>query len=320
MTPDLYPIYVRTGRGPTQYKAGFIDLAGRMVIDPDFEDAREFREGIATVKSNGKWGGIDLTGNLVVPCRSSAPLRFSEGRTTFLEGGLRGVLAADGTVVVRPRYRTISDFSDSAAYVRDANDLYGYIDLNGSEKVPPFFENASQFSGGLAPVKLGGKWGYIDIEARFAIEPTFDASHVFSDGLARVSDGGRWGYIEPSGQFFIPPKFAYALTFSEGLATAAIEDKENKGPYGYIGRSGDFVIRPSYVYTMPFAEGLTAVTLEEKAVFRFIDRNGDRAFPGEFLSVESFYHGLCLVSTMKTIAYIDRLGRTVWEGPYVSRM
>jgi hypothetical protein len=45
---------------------------------------------------------------------------------------------------------------------------------------------------------------------------------------------------------------------------------------------------------------------------------GQRVFPDDYLGTNDFQDGLCLVSTMKTIAYIDHSGRTIWEGLYVA--
>jgi hypothetical protein len=44
----LYPVYVRQGRSPKKYKTGFIDAAGNLIIEPRFEDARPFYEGLAS--------------------------------------------------------------------------------------------------------------------------------------------------------------------------------------------------------------------------------------------------------------------------------
>jgi hypothetical protein len=41
---------------------GYIDKSGSVVIAPQFEECRGFGEGVAAVKSNGKWGYIDTTG------------------------------------------------------------------------------------------------------------------------------------------------------------------------------------------------------------------------------------------------------------------
>ena len=46
---------------------GFIDRAGQFAIQPTFESARDFEEGLAAVRIEGRWGFIDTTGRIVIP-------------------------------------------------------------------------------------------------------------------------------------------------------------------------------------------------------------------------------------------------------------
>jgi hypothetical protein len=43
-------------------KYGFIDKTGRFVINPQFDFAGEFDDGLAEVKIGGKWSRVDKTG------------------------------------------------------------------------------------------------------------------------------------------------------------------------------------------------------------------------------------------------------------------
>ena len=45
-------------------KWGFIDDDGKMIIQPQFEEANSFSEGSAKVKFNGQWVRIDKTGTI----------------------------------------------------------------------------------------------------------------------------------------------------------------------------------------------------------------------------------------------------------------
>ena len=47
-------------------KYGFIDRAGKMVINPQFDEATSFSEGLAAVLLSGKYGFIDRTGKMVI--------------------------------------------------------------------------------------------------------------------------------------------------------------------------------------------------------------------------------------------------------------
>lgn len=55
---------------------GFIDTTGRLVIEPWFAQACDFKNGLAKVNQSGKWGFIDVTGNVVVPCQYRRPEYF----------------------------------------------------------------------------------------------------------------------------------------------------------------------------------------------------------------------------------------------------
>lgn len=54
----LFPVY-QNG------KRGYIDKTGKIVINPQFDDARHFTEGLASVNIGDKWGYIDKAGKIV---------------------------------------------------------------------------------------------------------------------------------------------------------------------------------------------------------------------------------------------------------------
>lgn len=47
-------------------KWGYLDLAGNIVIQPEYERATDFSEGLAAVQLAGKWGYIDKFGKHVI--------------------------------------------------------------------------------------------------------------------------------------------------------------------------------------------------------------------------------------------------------------
>ena len=117
-------------------------------------------------------------------------------------------------------------------------------ELTGHLVIKPQFGLASDFSEGLAQVRIGGlagKSGFIDKQGQMVINPQFDNFPDFSEGLAQVLIGddetGKWGFIDKQGKMVINPQFDYAGDFSEGLAKVLIEDgtKYNR-KWGYISR------------------------------------------------------------------------------------
>jgi hypothetical protein len=78
----------------------------------------------------------------------------------------------------------------------------------------PFIEGGPYISRAPSGKKRGYKNKYGDI----IIEPQFDEAGNFSEGLARVMIGDRWGYIDRSGNFVIEPKWTRAFNFTKGRA------------------------------------------------------------------------------------------------------
>ena len=64
---------------------GFVNLKDKVVIEPQWEDARDFHEGYAAVQQKGKWGWLDKTGLHIDP-QLSEPVEFHGGCTATNPG------------------------------------------------------------------------------------------------------------------------------------------------------------------------------------------------------------------------------------------
>ncbi len=60
-------------------KYGFIDKSGKVVIEPQFDDAEPFSEGLAKVEKDDKYGFIDKSGKVVIEPQFDDAEPFSEG-------------------------------------------------------------------------------------------------------------------------------------------------------------------------------------------------------------------------------------------------
>lgn len=61
------------------------------------------------------------------------------------------------------------------------------------------YEDRVDFSEGLHPVRIDGKWGYINQQAETVIQPAWDGAASFHDGLALVEKEGKLAYIGHDG-------------------------------------------------------------------------------------------------------------------------
>ncbi len=124
---------------------------------------------------------------------------------------------------------------------------YGYMGANCRMVVPAQFDEAFEFTEGLAAVKAGDKWGYIDRSGKFVIAPRFAGAFHFANGLASVQidkTSALWGFIDRTGKLVIKPQFGTPLWFSEGLVEGYGEENGILNvPLGYVDKSDRYAIR-----------------------------------------------------------------------------
>lgn len=189
------------------------------------------------------------------------------------------------------------------------DDEFGYVDRTGKVIIPFRYDDAWQFSEGLASVEIDRKRGYIDRKGKIIIGLQFEWANSFRDGLAKVITAdsyGLAGFIDKSGKVVIKPQFREVDNFSNGLAVFQMNSL-----YGFIDTSGRTVVEPQFSYAHPFSEGLACVRLDEK--WGFIDKTGKFAVPPRFDDASSFSEGVGSVQLAGKHLFIDKKGRSVIE-------
>jgi hypothetical protein len=256
-------------------KYGYIDHAGKIIIQPRYIWAEDFWRGLGTVYACGHYLSIDASGTL-------HPLR----------------IALPGELEIQRR-----------------GDKLGFVDKHGQFKIKPAFDDALPFSDGVAAVKIGEKWGFVDAEGKLVIDAKFKNAYYFWEGVTTaelpglgdvlidksgkilasdfksvdlitegrvpVGRNDKRGYLDLQGTVIIPIVYDGAQSFSEGLAAVEKDDK-----WGYIDRAGRLVIPFTYDDARKFGNGLAAVKAGKRT--GFINRSGEFAIDLPFMSVSGF--------------------------------
>jgi WG containing repeat len=189
---------------------GYIDRNGNVVLEPpNAVLVGRFSEGLAAVGLKGKVGFVDHAGKFVIDPAfqsGSIPLAhvFSEGLATVAVGGKLGFIDRTGKMIIGPQFDWVTDFSEGRAITKmDGGDPI-YIDKTGRHIFQAFRVHADEFSEGLAAapmrtwsglfepfpdVLFSGqpRWGFIDEKGETVIRAQFDDAHSFSEGLAAVA-------------------------------------------------------------------------------------------------------------------------------------
>lgn len=167
----------------------------KRLTEPIYTELVGKREGRILVARNGKYGYLDNNGKEIIPCQYDQAGLFSNERTYVSKDGKWGIIDINGKIILPIEYDN-SGFRGEAYKYHDGLALiekdhkYGYCDMEGRPIIWPCFENAYQFTDGLAPVKLG-LWGYIDTTGDFFIQPVFDLASPFDWGRSEVVYQGQ---------------------------------------------------------------------------------------------------------------------------------
>ena len=323
-------------------KFGFIDRAGKVVIPLQFDDARDFHEGLALVKTGEKKLFIDTSGRVVIEAKYDVVNNFSEGVAAVNNGQRRngiglianpgkwGYIDKTGNLVIPMKFTHAEDFSEGLAAVNLGDPDHGaFIDHAGKIVFQVPLDVTVGFHEGLAGVLLRGTVAYYDRTGRkIPISTAYGPkSSSFSEGLLPIEVRDKWGYTDKNGKIVIGPQFEDAESFREGLAPVKVRGEvvwcpaDSSGNrsgasmmWGYIDKTGRIVIPQVFNYAETFSEGLAAVSECDEAYF--IDKTGKRVISGNFRYASSFSGGLARVETMTSnglvTSFIDRTGQVVW--------
>ncbi len=304
-------------------RCGFSAPSGRVVIQAQFRDCREFSDGLAAVQIGERWGYIDEAGAIVIKPQFTSAQRFSDGLAfVTLNPGSTVVIDRRGKVLFAADYYQHGTFSEGLAPVHpvhqwrcfgvtpeisdkcpDGNgvprdQLWGYIDTTGAMAIPPRFFVAGEFHEGLAYAN----GGFIDHGGNQVVPGHFSDAGVFVDGVAPVQvEFKAWGYIDKRGGWLAMPRFDRADSLQEGRGLVVVD-----GKYGYVDRSGTLVVPTQFENALPFSEGRAAVRQGSK--WGFIDPAGGVAIPFEFDAAESFEDGSAAVILNSRPTVIDMHG------------
>ncbi len=164
------------------------------IVEPIYRTIGPFSEGLALAADGDKIGYIDTAGKVVIEAAFDGAGTFSDGLAVVNIGGDHCFIDRTGAVVISTPYDWLEPFAEDRALFRDG-DAYGFIDRRGNVVVQALYDKALPFSEGLSAVMVGERWGYIDREGAVVIEPRYEEARPFLGGLAEVKVGGKWGVI-----------------------------------------------------------------------------------------------------------------------------
>ncbi len=325
----LYPASIKEKYGT---KWGYINEKGEFVIHPKYDYAYNFQDNhLAIVEYNENYGVIDSSGNYIIDPKYSFITEFSEGLGVVVdENGFR-VIDENGKEITKKTYPYIGSFKEDRGIFEEKKEedifLYGYLNKEGKEIIPPKYENASDFQNGKAVVKIkDGEYAQIDGNGDILKKYKYDFVGNAGDGLLvfQEKERGKYGYIDENGEIVISPTYTSAEPFNQERAVVNIgEDYKDK--YGLIDKKGNFIIKPEYNSIERLGENRMAVGIpinEENPFmgmkYAIHDIQGEKLTDFIYDGVSKYKNKLASAYDDEYTFFIDESGNKMKNLPIVS--
>ena len=136
---------------------GFLNNKGEWVIEPKFDKARAFKNGLAPVANGKNWGYINEKGEEVISFEYKDAEIFADNGLAPVKVKDWGFINKSGSMVIPAEY----DISVGFAFFQ-SGDEKGFID-------------------GLARVKTKKGWGFLDEKGKVLGDQWYKNAEVFVD-------------------------------------------------------------------------------------------------------------------------------------------
>lgn len=222
-------------------KVGYIDRTGKVAINPQWDYARDFNDGLAAVgygwnmgermyRPDRMIGYIDHTGNVVIPVNVTDRhgdnynwADFSCGRAILQDGDSVLIIDTKGNQLFKRKYRRAGGFSE------------GFCAVGTAANAPC---NAGDGDPELPDCNY--HWSVIDTAGNIVLD---NYANRFHEGVSCLHlSGDDYIYIDATGKQITERHFKYARSFHEGLAFVTEMDDSQ----GFIDHTGKMVLRLTY--------------------------------------------------------------------------
>jgi len=219
LSADTYP-------APTQGQSGlfgYVDEKGRFVIEPQYEKAFPFQNGVARVKQGDAWILINGKGKRLTRNAYQEIGDFRNGvalvsrQEAGKRGPLYGLIGEKGQEVVKPEYPYFTPDPNHAVFIAGREDAggaggskiaFGILDREGDVVVPIGFTAVREQGFKVFAVKTeSGKWQAYNAAGARVFNGAYTDIKDFDEELATVKQDGRWGILHVSGKEVVKPNY-----------------------------------------------------------------------------------------------------------------
>ena len=175
--------------------------------------------GLAPVQDLSGSYHIDENGNAAYESRFIRTFGFYDGRAAvFSSDGCYHILP-DATELYKKRYAWCGNFQENHCTVRDFQNRFFHLNLEGEKAYLPTYKYAGDFHDGCAVVQdEDGLHTHINFQGSLLHKKKFLDLDVFHKGFARAKDSRGWFHIDTDGNALYADRYKNIEPFYNGIA------------------------------------------------------------------------------------------------------
>ena len=287
-------------------KFGMIRKDGTTFLPIEFDQLLFIMDGLIMVQLHGRQGLLNLEKDTLLEMRYSNISYSASGvsRAPYISvttlKNKKGYINQRGKIIVPFNYDVfVNHFKNGRRQVRvkiNNDQLYGLVDTNANELIPPKFYRIEEFDNGyyagayaMGKNQYGQKVRYdyvlIDHAGNEISTRKYEEIKESKEGTFRVKSANKWGFIDSLSNNIFPVKLEEAGNFSEGLAAVKLD-----GKWLYIDKLGNRPIHEKYDAAAEFRDGFAKVGLKTfvngnpRPIIKFglINKKGEEVIPIQY--------------------------------------
>ncbi|TND10695.1 MAG: KWG repeat-containing protein [Bacteroidetes bacterium] len=295
---------------------GFIDTSGVMKIEPQFDWAGFFSEGLAPVMQHGKVHLVEKTGNLIPGPGFDLIELVGDSLMLVKSGDKWGAHVVTGKEVVPCAYDEVFLSPEKTFFAFRKDSLWGFAGPRGKMILPASCDTGYIFRGNYIRYEKDGKYGLVSLKGRMLLEPV--ASEIsMTDTLIFYMQDSRWGCITVTGRKIFDPVWMSYSVLSRNFITLRCDS-------GMVlaSASGGRIVTDcgeydDFIRVLPFT---TLLSTLKNGLYGLIDTSGREIFTPQFedlapldgdywLYQRSGKYGICTIDgRILTDPRYDRVG------------
>jgi len=275
-----------------------------------FEEAETYHEGVAIVKNDGKFYLINRSGQFITNAYDDIN-ESSENLYVCKSNNSYGAINAKGEVIIPFVYAKLGNFKNKYAYYLSTQ--YGLVDIHNNALQAQWDWISDVDSAGIAIVKKLNKFGLMNITEQILLPVDYDYIVHCQDEIYLIVKNNQYGFYNAPGNCFITSlSYDFDMTLNPKYYTDGRYYKLIvKGKIALIDGNGRYSINFGSYTDLHFAQ-CDMIRVKKNNKFGFMDRKLKEITPFVFDEATDFSNNRAIVRNDINSSIIDKNGKLIY--------